>query len=91
MAATRTPSNARGIPSTDERALHVCAAGRIFLLPYLPKEFQEKLKLIFFVYHFAWAATITYVALLPASTFPVYISVAVMYGFTIAGGLAPTS
>lgn len=63
----------------------------VFFIPYLPAQFEAKLKVIFFVYHIGWAAMITYMALLPGALWTSWISVAVMYGFTIAGAVVPAA
>lgn len=62
------------------------AAYETFYLPFVTPD--QKLKNIFVVYHFGWATMITYCALLPGAVWSAWISVTVMYGFTIAGMLA---
>ena len=44
---------------------------------------RKKIKMIFVSYHIPWSLMITYIALLDGTTWNAWISVAVMYGFTL--------
>ena len=72
-------------------AIGTFATYEIVFLPFLPAEFQAKLKTVYVIYHLPWCVVITYVALLPSSSPLVWLSAAVMYSFTIAGIVAPSS
>ena len=68
------------------------AAYEIFFLPsYLNSAddiSKKKIKMIFVSYHIPWSLMITYIALLDGATWNAWISVAVMYGFTLWGAIA---
>ena len=49
---------------------------------------KKKIKMIFVSYHIPWSLMITYIALLDGATLNAWISVAVMYGFTLWGAIA---
>ena len=49
---------------------------------------RKKIKMIFVFYHIPWSLMITYIALLDGTTWNAWISVAVMYGFTLWGTIA---
>lgn len=72
-------------------AIGTFATYEMFFIPFLSAEYQAKLKTVFVSYHLAWCLMITYCALLPGSMWSAWISVVVMYGFTIAGALAPAT
>ena len=74
-------------------AIGTFAAYEIFFFPsYLNKLSDEatrkKIKMIFVSYHIPWSLMITYTALLDGTTWSAWISVAVMYGFTLWGAIA---
>ena len=74
-------------------AIGTFAAYEIFFFPsYLNKLSDEttrkKIKMIFVSYHIPWSLMITYIALLDVTTWNAWISVAVMYGFTLWGAIA---
>jgi len=71
-------------------AIGTFASYEIFLLPYLAKEYHAKLKKLFVAYHVAWCIVTPYIALMPGSSWSAWITVAVIYGFTLAGYLAPS-
>ena len=69
------------------------AAYEIFFFPsYINQSSDElskkKIKTIFFSYHIPWSLMITYIALFDGSNWNAWISVAVMYRFTIWGAIA---
>ena len=68
------------------------AAYEIFFFPsYLNSAddiSKKKIKMIFVSYHIPWSLMITYIALLDGATWNAWISVAVMYGFTLWGAIA---
>ena len=68
------------------------AAYEIFFFPsYLSSAddiSKKKIKMIFVSYHIPWLLMITYIALLDGATWNAWISVAVMYGFTLWGAIA---
>ena len=68
------------------------AAYEIFFFPsYLNSTddiSKKKIKMIFVSYHIPWSLMITYIALLDGATWNAWISVAVMYGFTLWGAIA---
>ena len=68
------------------------AAYEIFFFPsYLSSAddiSKKKIKMIFVSYHIPWSLMITYIALLDGATWNAWISVAVMYGFTLWGAIA---
>ena len=74
-------------------AIGTFASYEIFFFPsYLNKLSDEatrkKIKMIFVSYHIPWSLMITYIALLDGTTWNAWISVAVMYGFTLWGAIA---
>ena len=74
-------------------AIGTFAAYEIFFFPsYLNKlsggATRKNIKMIFVSYHIPWSLMITYVALLDGTTWNAWISVAVMYGFTLWGAIA---
>ena len=76
-------------------ALLTFACYEIFFIPsYLSKSnddvSRKKIKTIFVAYHIPWSVMITYLALFDGSSWTAWISVAVMYGFTIWGAVAKT-
>ena len=68
------------------------AAYEIFFFPSYLKSADDiskkKIKMIFVLYHIPWSLMITYIALLDGATWNAWISVAVMYGFTLWGAIA---
>ena len=68
------------------------AAYEIFFFPsYLNSAddiSKKKIKMIFVSYHIPWSLMITYIALLDGATWNAWISVAVMYSFTLWGAIA---
>ena len=74
-------------------AIGTFSAYEVFFFPsYLNKLSDEatrkKIKMIFVSYHIPWSLMITYIALLDGTTWNAWISVAVMYGFTLWGAIA---
>ena len=49
---------------------------------------RKKIKTIFVGYHIPWSIMITYLALLDGSSWTAWISVSVMYGFTLWGAIS---
>ena len=49
---------------------------------------RKKIKMIFVSYHIPWSLMITYIALLDGTAWNAWISVGVMYGFTLWGAIA---
>ncbi|MBC8308647.1 MAG: hypothetical protein H8E55_74475, partial [Pelagibacterales bacterium] len=68
------------------------AAYEIFFFPsYLNSAddiSKKKIKMIFVSYHIPWSLMITYIALLDGAAWNAWISVVVMYGFTLWGTIA---
>ena len=68
------------------------AAYEIFFFPsYLNSAddiSKKKIKMIFVSYHIPWSLMITYIALLDGATWNAWISVAVIYSFTLWGAIA---
>jgi len=73
-------------------AIGTFASYEIFFFPsYLNKAddvSRKNIKMIFVSYHIPWSLMITYIALLDGATWNAWISVAVMYGFTLWGAIA---
>ena len=73
-------------------AIGTFASYEIFFFPsYLNKAddvSRKKIKMIFVSYHIPWSLMITYIALLDGTAWNAWISVGVMYGFTLWGAIA---
>ena len=74
-------------------ALLTFACYEMFFIPsYLSKSndntSRKKIKRIFVAYHIPWSIMITYLALLDGSSWTAWISVGVMYGFTLWGAIS---
>ena len=73
-------------------AIGTFASYEIFFFPsYLNRSddvSRKKIKMIFVSYHIPWSLMITYIALLDGTAWNAWISVGVMYGFTLWGAIA---
>lgn len=74
-------------------ALLTFACYEMFFIPsYLSKsndnDSRKKIKRIFVAYHIPWSIMITYLALIDGSSWTAWISVGVMYGFTLWGAIS---
>ena len=68
------------------------ASYEVFFFPSYIKQLSDaliwkKIKMIFVLYHLPWCIISTYLALLDGANWNAWVSVAVMYGFTVWGAI----